>query len=227
MPGTQIWALDERRGPLRPRNTQPVQLTNGPTLWGTPVPSRDGRQIFARGVNLRGELMRFDKLSRQFQPYLGGISAEFLSFSHDGRYVAYVSFPDGILYRANRDGTEVTQLTKPPIYPKVLHWSPDDTKILFFDYSPAHQDAMYVVSSKGGMPRRLLPVDTRPEEDPNWSPDGTKVTFSAYGTNSAGPISRPQVQILDLDTHGITTLPERPGASGHPAGHRTGATLLV
>jgi WD40 repeat protein len=236
LPGAQIWALDERRKPLWSRITQPVQLTNGPTLWGAPVPSRDGGRIFARGVNLRGELMRFDKQSRQFQPYLEGISAEFLSFSHDGRYVAYVSFPDGILYRANLDGTGVTQLTTPPVYPKVLRWSPDDTQIAFHDFSPAHQDAMYVVSAKGGTPRRLIPGDTRPEEDPSWSPDGRKVAFAAYGTNSAGPTARPSVQILDLDTLEISTLPERLGGFWSPhwspdgryiAGISEGSTDLI
>jgi Tol biopolymer transport system component/DNA-binding winged helix-turn-helix (wHTH) protein len=236
LPGAQIWALDERRGSLRSRNPQPFQLTTGPTLWGTPIPSRDGQRIFARGVNLRGELMRFDKESRQFEPYLGGISAEFLSFSHDGRYVAYVSFPDGILCRVNRDGTGVLQLTKPPIYPKSLRWSPDDTQILFHDFSPEHQDAMYAVSSKGGTPHRLLPGDTRPEQDPNWSPDGRRVIFAAYGSNSAGPTAKPQVRILDLNTREITTLPERPGGFWSPrwspdgryiAGLSEGSTDLI
>jgi Tol biopolymer transport system component/DNA-binding winged helix-turn-helix (wHTH) protein len=236
LPGAQIWALDERSRLLGPRNPQPFQLTTGPTLWGTPIPSRDGQRVFARGMNLRGELMRFDKESRQFQPYLGGISAEFLSFSHDGRYVAYVSFPDGILCRANRDGTGVLQLTKPPVYPKSLRWSPDDTQILFHDFSPAHQDAMYAVSSKGGTSHRLLPGDTRPEEDPNWSPDGRRVIFAAYGSNSAGPTAKPQVRILDLDTRAISNLPERPGGFWSPrwspdgryiAGLSEGSTDLI
>ena len=140
------------------------------------------------------------------------------------------------MYRANRDGTGVTQLTRPPIYPKNLRWSPDDMQILFHDFSPAHQDAIYVVSSMGGTPRRLLPDDTQPENDPNWSPDGRKVIFAAYGHNSAGPTARPQVRILDLDTREITTLPERPGGFWSPrwspdgryiAGLSEGSTDLV
>lgn len=216
LPGAQIWALDEREGSLRKRNVQPFQLTSGPTLWGTPVPSRDGRKVYARGVDLRGELVRFDIGSKQLLPYLGGISAEFLSFSHDGRYVAYVTFPEGILWRANRDGTGVIQLTKPPVYPKLLRWSPDDSQILIQDYSPELQDAMYVVSAQGGTPRRLFPEDKRPETDPNWSPDGKRVIFTSTGAFSAGPDTKVETWILNLETKEVKSLPEPPGGFRSP-----------
>ncbi len=55
LPGAQLWALDERSGVLRRPPPQPVQLTSGPTRWGAPLPSRDGKKIFARGVAIRGE----------------------------------------------------------------------------------------------------------------------------------------------------------------------------
>jgi Tol biopolymer transport system component/DNA-binding winged helix-turn-helix (wHTH) protein len=216
LPGAQIWAIDERQGPLGQRNSKPFPLTSGPTLWGTPIPSRDGRHIFARGVDLRGELVRFDKLSKQFKPYLGGISAEFLSFSHDGKYVAYVSFPEGILWRANRDGTGVTQLTKPPVYPKLPRWSPDDKSIVYFDYSPELRDAIYIISAQGGAPRRLLPDDRQPEADPTWSPDGKRLVFATKGFYSAGPQQEPQVHVLDLETHQTDILPPRVGGAHSP-----------
>jgi Tol biopolymer transport system component len=38
---------------------QPIQLTNGPLSYTFPVPSRDGKQIFALGAKDRGELVRF------------------------------------------------------------------------------------------------------------------------------------------------------------------------
>ena len=59
--GAQIWAIDERRGRLRPPIAQPIQLTSGPIDWGTPIPSRDGKRIFAQGVTPRGELVRYDR----------------------------------------------------------------------------------------------------------------------------------------------------------------------
>ena len=105
LPGNQLWTLDERRGLFRRASTEPVQLTSGPIRWNTPIPSKDGTKIFAQGVILRGELVRFDAQSSRLQPWLGGISAEFVTFSPDGKFVAYVTFPEGILWRANRDGS--------------------------------------------------------------------------------------------------------------------------
>ena len=151
VPGAQLWAIDERRGQLRPPIAQPIQLTSGPIGWGRPIPSRDGKRIFAQGVTARGELVRYDRRSNQFQPYLGGISAEFVAFSRDGKYVAYVSFPDGILWRANRDGTGLMQLSEPPLHPTALRWSPDGSQILFID-NPKDVSAMFVVPALGGTP---------------------------------------------------------------------------
>lgn len=113
-PKSQIWALFERRGPLQ-RNAEPIQLTSGPTRWGRPIPAKDGKKIFAMGANQNGELARADAKSHQLQPYLGGKSAEGVSFSPDGQYIAYVTFPEGILWRANRDGRNPLQLTDPPM----------------------------------------------------------------------------------------------------------------
>ena len=104
--GSQIWALDERRGWLRHPPKEPVQLTSGPISWSQPIPGKDGKQIFSLGRTLRGELSRLDPGSKQFLPFLGGIAAEGISFSKDGRFVAYVSYPDGILWKANRDGSK-------------------------------------------------------------------------------------------------------------------------
>ena len=85
--GSQLWALDERRGLLRKAPTEPVQLTSGPIQWSTPIFSKDGKKIFARGVVLHGELLRFDAKSKELKPYLEGISAEFVTFSPDGENI--------------------------------------------------------------------------------------------------------------------------------------------
>ena len=177
--GAQIWAIDERRGRLRPPIAQPIQLTSGPIDWGTPIPSRDGKRIFAQGVTPRGELVRYDRQSNQFQPYLGGISAEFVAFSKDGRYVAYVSFPDGILWRANRDGTGLMQLSQPPFHPTALRWSPDGSQILFID-NLNDVGTMFVVPAQGGTPTRVLPEDKRSEGDATWSSDGKELVYDSH-----------------------------------------------
>ncbi len=79
-----------------------------------PIPSRDGKQIFAIGAKQRGELVRYDVNAKQFVPFLFGISAFDPTFSRDGKWVAYTSYPDHMLWRSRSDGAERMQLTYPP-----------------------------------------------------------------------------------------------------------------
>ena len=201
-PFFQIWALDERRGLFRQPSSEPIQLTSGPIRWYGAIPSKDGTKIFARGVTQRGELVRFDSTSRQFQPFLDGISAEFLAFSPDGKSVAYVTFPEGILWRANADGGEEVQLTDPPLYPTSPRWSPDGSQILFSAAPDAQNTEMlYVVPSQGGKSHRLIPEDNGRQGDGNWSPDGRRIVFH---TQSNGEFV---LRIFDINSHSTTVLP--------------------
>src|SRR4029077_6259513 len=51
-----LWAIQAKSGFIRKRNLQPVQLTKGQSLMLGPVPSRDGKKLFAiQGAPL-GEL---------------------------------------------------------------------------------------------------------------------------------------------------------------------------
>jgi DNA-binding winged helix-turn-helix (wHTH) protein/Tol biopolymer transport system component len=206
----QIWVLDERPGFGKSLPAAPVQLTFGPMVWDRPIPSRDGKKIFASGRTNRGELVRLDTKSRQFQPFLAGISAEFLTYSSDAKSIAYVTFPEGILWRANPDGSHPTQLTYPPVYPKSIRWSPDGTQILFVDRTPQGHDAIYIIPADGsGKPRRLLPEDREAETDPSWSADGTKIVFST--SPNVGASSKSDLRILDFATGNVAALPASDG----------------
>jgi Tol biopolymer transport system component/DNA-binding winged helix-turn-helix (wHTH) protein len=202
----QIWMIDERHLLFRRSSDQPVQMTSGPIRWDSPIPGKDGKTIFASGITPHGELIRFDAQSRQFQPFLAGISADFVSFSRDGKSVAYVSYPDGILWRANGDGSSPMQLTNGTNYPRLPRWSPDGTQIAFMT-SPPHggNTRAYIVSSQGGTPRLLLPGEAGPENDPNWSPDGRKIVFAT--SREAGDDPKSVICILEPDSNHVTTLP--------------------
>jgi Tol biopolymer transport system component/DNA-binding winged helix-turn-helix (wHTH) protein len=205
---SQLWVLDERRGLFRRAPTEPVQLTSGPIRLNTPIPSKDGTKIFAHGVILRGELVRYDSQSSRLQPYLGGISAEFVIFSPDGQFVAYVTFPEGILWRANRDGSHPVQLTDHSLYPLNPRWSPDGSQILFCSQGSEGRVRAYVISSQGGTPQPLLPEDSEGQSDPSWSPDGHKIVFSTLDEIGA---YKSVLRVLDLTSHQITTLPGSEG----------------
>jgi DNA-binding winged helix-turn-helix (wHTH) protein/WD40 repeat protein len=146
VPRSEIWALDERHSLFRRGSIEPFQLTTGPIRWERPVPSKDGKTILALGVMLRGELSRFDSKTKQFQPFLKGISAQGATFSRDGKSVAYVSYPEGTLWRANTDGSSPVQLTDPPLEAFLPRWSPDSTQIAF----SAPDGRNYIVPAEGG-----------------------------------------------------------------------------
>ena len=97
----------------------------------SPQPSADGKKIFVIGEQPRAELVRYDAKSGQFVPYLKGISAGLVTFSRDGQWVAYSTFPDGNLWRSRLDGSEKLQLTSAPILAGFPKWSPDGREIAF------------------------------------------------------------------------------------------------
>jgi DNA-binding winged helix-turn-helix (wHTH) protein/Tol biopolymer transport system component len=202
-PATQIWALDERPGALRSA-TEAVQLTSGPTRWGRPIPSKDGEKIYAMGASQNGELVLLDRKSHLPKPYLGGISAEGATFSRDGKFVAYVTFPEGVLWKANRDGSNPVQLTDPPLYPTLPRWSPDGKQILFWSEDGTGSARSYVVSSQGGISRPILPEDEANEESPDWSPDGRRIVFDSWKAKEPSFI---EIRILDLASGQVSKLP--------------------
>jgi Tol biopolymer transport system component/DNA-binding winged helix-turn-helix (wHTH) protein len=202
--GGEIWALDERRGMFRRPLSEPIQLASGPIIWGRPVPGKDGKRIFAEGTVRRGELSRFDAKTKQFQPFLEGISAQGVAFSNDGKSIAYVSYPEGTLWKANRDGSNPVQLSDPPIQAVLPRWSPDSNQIVFDDMSPGNNRyTIYIVSSEGGRPRKLLPEEHESNCCPYWSPDGHKIVFNLFSA-AAGPIDR----IIDIDSRQVTIVPK-------------------
>ena len=204
--GTNIWALAENGNLFGKADSQPVQLTSGPMSFFTPLPSKDGKKLFVVGALARGELTRYDTRSAEFAPFLSGISADSISFSKDGQWVAYVSFPEGTLWRSKSDGSQRIQLTYPPLTAVLPSWSPDGQQIVFYAMLNRHKAKLYLVSSDGGTPREMIPEDSAEEYDPTWSPDGTRIAFGSPATDPTSTI-----RILDVKTHQISTLADSKG----------------
>src|ERR1041385_8069546 len=97
--------------------------------FSTPVPSKDGKKLFVVGALANEKLTRYDMKSAAFIPFLSGISADSVSFSKDRQWVAYVSFPEGTLWRSKSDGSQRIQLSYPPLTAVLPSWSPDGRQI--------------------------------------------------------------------------------------------------
>jgi eukaryotic-like serine/threonine-protein kinase len=202
----QIWARRETGSFLYRVSRDPVPLTAGAVSYHYPLPAKDGKTLFAVAGLRRGELERYNAQAKTFESFLGGISAQEVAFSKDGEWVAYVSFPDGVLWRSKLDGTEKLQLSFPPIYAMLPQWSADGKQIVFYDRHESTSSRIYEVSAAGGTPQPLMPNQSGQQADAVWSPDGGSLAFG--GVTGGGPTA---IQILDMNSRQITTLPNAEG----------------
>jgi Tol biopolymer transport system component len=168
--------------------------------FSLPLPSKDGKKLFVVGALARGELSRYDARSAEFIPFLSGISADSVSFSNDGQWVAYVTFPEGALWRSKSDGSQRLQLTYPPLTPVGPRWSPDGQKIAFFAFS-GPKPKLYIVANQGGTPHELIAGDPQEEWDPSWSPDGSRIAFASGSTAASSTIL-----LLDVKANKVSTV---------------------
>jgi Tol biopolymer transport system component/DNA-binding winged helix-turn-helix (wHTH) protein len=188
-----------------------IQLTAGQSdFWQEPLPTPDGHALWAIGSLLRGELMTVDPTTRQIRSFLGGISAEGVSFSPDGSSIVYTGFPEGTLWRSRADGSEKQQLTKPPLVARFPQWSPDGRTIAFMGTQPGSVWRIYLMSSAGGDLHPMLEENST-QGVPNWSPDGKQIVFGRlldFGNELDPNLT---IELYDLDRHSHRTLPGSEG----------------
>jgi Tol biopolymer transport system component len=103
-------------------------------------------------------------------------------FAADGQWVAYISYPDNVLWRSRRNGSERLQFTYPPLIASMPRWSPDGKQIAFTGFETGKLQKIYLISSSGGAPQLLLPEGTAFKDDPIWSADGKSIIFASLPT---------------------------------------------
>lgn len=201
-----IWVVPTRHAPWPARSAEPRELVaGGVDMWTDPLPSADGLRVWAIGKTLRGEVNRIDPKTRKVSPFLGGISAEGVSFSPDGAWIAYTAYPEGILWRSRPDGSDKLQLTSSPTIARFPRWSPDGKTIAFVGGIPDLKWRLFLVSPAGGKVEQLLDDDAS-EGVASWSPDGKQIAFGRlvkYGAISDPNLS---IEIVDVARRSRTTL---------------------
>ncbi len=205
---SNIWVLTEKSSFPR-LHRGPNQLTAGPMNFTTPVFSANSEKLFVLGEQRRGEVVRYDTKARQFLPYLSGISADRLGFSPDEQWVAYVSYPDGTLWRSRLDGSHKQQLTFQSFAVHQPRWSPDGNYIVFDGSKDGKSKKIYTIAAAGGSVQEILPNDLR-QVDPGWSPDGNSIVFTGSDPQkNSGAI--PSLFVLNVKTHNVSALPDSEG----------------
>jgi Tol biopolymer transport system component/DNA-binding winged helix-turn-helix (wHTH) protein len=201
---SDLWVLREKTGLFRARSGEPMPLTTGPMGMSGFVMSKDGNQLFAIGTSRGGEVVRYDRKYHQFLPYLPRISAVHLTFSRDGEWMAYVSYPDRVLWRSRVDGSERLRLSPPSMQTLWPKWSPNGKQIAFAGQIPGQQPFhIYLVSPEGTGLQAVSP-GKRDEIPPSWSPDGKMLVYGNWIDKNG---ETEGIHLLDLRTHQVTSLP--------------------
>lgn len=178
-----------------------AKLTSGDIEIVDATPSRDSRQLFVMGRLSQGAMQVFDPQQKRFVPFLGGLAASEFVISADKQWMAYTDFPRHFLWRSRLDGSEKLQLTSS--YATWPRWSPDGKTIAYMNWR-----AIFLISSDGGTPEKLIGGGEASTVAPEWTPDGKAITFNDFprlGTKLKG------VQLLDLATRKTSVFPGSEG----------------
>ncbi len=198
---TSLWALSESG-----LNGGPLPLTNGPMSFGNVSAGRDTTKIWAIGVQPDVEVVKYEPQKKKFVPLIKGLSATDVDYSRDGKWIAYVSIPEGVLWRARADGSQRMQLTSGAERTALPRWSPDGKQIAFVGMKPGESWKLWLVAADGGVPEPVM-EENGSQIDANWSSDGSKLMFGDYSHDASGL----SIRLLDLKTRNATTIPGSEG----------------
>ncbi len=200
---SEIWAWRER--PWFLRGSQPYAITAGPLSYEAPTTGPAGHRINFIGADVRIQLLRALPGSSAFLPLEENLSsAAFASYSHDGRWVAWLNASDGSLWRSRLDGTERIELTTPPMRIFSMRWSPDDARLALMAEEPGKPWKIYLIDADGGKPLPVLD-EPRNQADPDWA--GNDALVFGRPPDRMDGVGPKAIYLLDLKTHQVSEIP--------------------
>lgn len=206
-----IWALDESGWLGRWLGNKPFQVTDGPLSYQSPIAARSGHQIFFLGLNTRSELLQYDPASKLFLADNNTLSsAQFVRYSRDGQWVAWIGLRGSTLWRSRSDGTHRLQLTPADMEVYMMQWSPDGRYLVVMGREPGKLWRLYQVDTDGANLHPLLKED-RNEADPGWSSDGAMVVFGRPPDVMAERAQPKAIYLLRLTSGSFEPIPGSEG----------------
>jgi Tol biopolymer transport system component/DNA-binding winged helix-turn-helix (wHTH) protein len=198
---TNIWVVGTSA------QARPVQLTNGPIRFTSPLPSREGHTVVAFGVAQPGGTRIYDIAQHRFAPAPRFLqNAQRVTFSRDGAWVAWTD-PEERLWRArSKDGADLLRLSDSDLEVFAANWSPDGRQLLLMARQPGKTWQIFTVSASGGA-TRLLFDDRQSLADPQWSADGSQIVFGLEADLMGKEIGPHDIRLLDLHSRQIRSLP--------------------
>lgn len=155
------------------------------------------------------EAYLYDRESGEFRPFLPGVSAVYIDFSRDGRWITWVRTSDQTLWIGRPDGSDARQIESPAGYLQLPRWSPDHRKIAFMARLPGKTWRIYVSSLETGDLREAS-TGTDSQGAPTWSPDGK---WLSYGNVWCEQSRTCAIHRIELSTGKEFTLPASGGLS--------------
>lgn len=205
--GAGLFALEHERVTFRDASVL-SRLTRNPVMTADlAADPRSPTLYFRRDDHGQHELEWFDTRSRQFKPFLAGVSVRDVDFSRDGRRLAYVREPDRSLWVANADGSSARRIETPDIAGVELpRWSPDGRQLAFMGVRPHMPFRIFVVAPGG--PVREASRGTDNQGAPTWSPDGRRIVYGRVRCEEEDDCS---IQQIDVANATQTMLPGSEG----------------
>jgi hypothetical protein len=200
----ELWTFREQSGLFHRGRGEPVWLNTGPLYMSRPSTARSQPRMYVSAAVRQAELQIYDAKLRSFVPFLRGVAAEHIKVSRDGKWISYVTYPNGVLWRARVDGSQALRLSPPGVTVATGgFWSPDGTRLAYCTRTPGR--GLYLVSAESGTPEKL-PVDGQYALIASWSPDGKSLALGPW-LDSANL----RLRIFNLETR---TLSDLPGSEG-------------
>jgi Tol biopolymer transport system component len=191
------------------KSSSAIELPINIGILGSVAPGSDSNTIYLSiSDTARTELLKFETRRGVFEKFLPSLSAEFLTFSRNGQWMAYTDSAAHALWRSRTDGSQPQKLTSETGLEVALSsWSPDGRRIAFMARRRDQPWRIFLVGRDGGAIEEVSNSDDS-QGAPTWSPDGKELV---YGNVECEKTQNCWIRRINLATRTVEILPDSHG----------------